>query len=106
MIRRPGTPAADLTDDTPAEVKLARLNRLQKLIDEQAFTISESMVGSVQRILVEGPSRRDENELMGRTDNNRIVNFKGNSRQVGHFINIKISAALPHSLRGELIIAE
>ena len=103
---RPGTPAADLTDDTPAEVKLARLNRLQKLIEEQALKISESMVGSVQRILVEGPSRRDENELMGRTDNNRIVNFKGNSRQVGHFINIKISAALPHSLRGELIIAE
>ena len=100
---RPGTPAADLADDTPQDVKLARLSRLQKRIEEHAATISAGMVGSVQRILVEGPSKKDTNELAGRTDNNRVVNFAGNPRLVGHFVEVSIVSALPHSLRGEIV---
>ncbi|HRH72690.1 tRNA (N6-isopentenyl adenosine(37)-C2)-methylthiotransferase MiaB [Zoogloea sp.] len=100
---RPGTPAADLADDTPQDVKLARLARLQKRIEEHAATISAGMVGSVQRILVEGPSKKDPNELAGRTDNNRVVNFAGNPRLVGHFVDVSIVSALPHSLRGEIV---
>ena len=100
---RPGTPAADLADDTPQDVKLVRLSRLQKRIEEHAATISAGMVGSVQRILVEGPSKKDPNELAGRTDNNRVVNFAGNPRLVGHFVEVSIVSALPHSLRGEIV---
>ena len=100
---RPGTPAADMADDTPQDVKLARLLRLQKRIEEQAAVISASMVGSVQRILVEGPSRKDPNELAGRTDNNRIVNFPGNPRLINNFVDVTIVSALPHSLRGEIV---
>ncbi len=100
---RPGTSAADLPDDTPQDVKLARLARLQKRIEAHAATISAGMVGSVQRILVEGPSKKDPNELAGRTDNNRVVNFAGNPRLVGHFVDVKIVSALPHSLRGEIV---
>jgi tRNA-2-methylthio-N6-dimethylallyladenosine synthase len=104
--RRPGTPAADLADDTPPEVKLARLQRLQALIQAAAERISESMVGSTQRILVEGPSKRDRAELMGRTENNRIVNFAagaGAAPLVGRLIDVRITRAAPHSLRGELV---
>ncbi|WP_018605263.1 tRNA (N6-isopentenyl adenosine(37)-C2)-methylthiotransferase MiaB [Uliginosibacterium gangwonense] len=104
--QRPGTPAAEMADDTTQEIKLARLARLQKRIDEMASAVSQSMVGSVQRVLVEGPSKKDPWELAARTDNNRIVNFKGNPRQIGHFINVRITSALPHSLRGEVEIAE
>ena len=100
---RPGTPAAELTDDTPHEVKLERLMRLQKRIDELAQEVSTAMVGSIQRVLVEGLSRKDENELAGRTDNNRIVNFVGNARLVHHFVDVRITGALPHSLRGEIV---
>ncbi len=103
---RPGTPAADLADDTPQEVKLARLARLQRRIDEQAQAVSRSMVGSVQRILVEGHARRDVAELAGRTDNNRVVNFPGPARLIGQFIDVRITGALPHSLRGEVVIRE
>ncbi|KAF7600271.1 MAG: tRNA (N6-isopentenyl adenosine(37)-C2)-methylthiotransferase MiaB [Candidatus Dactylopiibacterium carminicum] len=103
---RPGTPAAELKDETPPGVKTARLMRLQKRIEELAAEVSQSMVGSTQRVLVEGFSKKDPGELAGRTDNNRIVNFKGNPRQIGHFINVKITSALPHSLRGEVAIAE
>ena len=103
---RPGTPAADLADDTPADVKLARLSRLQKRIEEQATKISESMVGSVQRILVEAPSKKDPNEMAGRTDNNRVVNFAGNPRLIGSFVDVTIVSALPHSLRGEIVVAD
>jgi tRNA-2-methylthio-N6-dimethylallyladenosine synthase len=103
---RPGTPAADLADDTPQDVKLARLSRLQKRIDEQAAKISESMVGSVQRILVEAPSKKDPNEMAGRTDNNRVVNFAGNPRLIGSFVEVTIVSALPHSLRGEIVVAD
>jgi len=103
---RPGTPAADLADDTPADVKLARLARLQKRIDEQAQAVSQSMVGSVQRILVEGHARKDAAELAGRTDNNRVVNFPGPARLINQFIDVRITSALPHSLRGEVVIRE
>ena len=102
---RPGTPAADLKDETPQEVKLKRLMRLQKHIEAHALSISESMVGSVQRVLVEGQAKKDVTELAARTDNNRVVNFAGNARLMGHFVDVRISKALPHSLRGEIMIA-
>jgi tRNA-2-methylthio-N6-dimethylallyladenosine synthase len=99
--RRPGTPAADLADDTPAEVKLARLQRLQAAIADSSARISEAMVGTTQRVLVEGPSKKNPAELMGRTENNRIVNFAGATDSVGRLIAVRITQALPHSLRGE-----
>jgi len=100
---RPGTPAAALPDETPKGVKLARLQLLQASIEAQARLISASRVGSVQRVLVEGPSRKDAAELMGRTECNRIVNFKGVSRLAGQLIDVTITQALPHSLRGEVV---
>ncbi|MDP2134562.1 MAG: tRNA (N6-isopentenyl adenosine(37)-C2)-methylthiotransferase MiaB [Sulfuritalea sp.] len=100
---RPGTPAADMADDTPAELKIQRLMRLQKTIEAQALKISQAMVGTKQRVLVEGHARKDASELAGRTDNNRVVNFAGNERLVGRFIDVTITAALPHSLRGEVV---
>jgi len=103
---RPGTPAADMADDTPAEIKSARLMRLQKRIEELAFVVSSRMVGTVQRVLVEGHAKKDAAELSGRTDNNRVVNFPGSARLIGHFINVRITAALPHSLRGEVVTTE
>jgi tRNA-2-methylthio-N6-dimethylallyladenosine synthase len=103
---RPGTPAAEMRDDTPAKVKSARLSRLQKRIEEQALAISKSMLGSTQRVLVEGVSKKNPGEMAGRTDNNRIVNFVGNPRQIHHFIEVRITDALPHSLRGEVVIRE
>jgi tRNA-2-methylthio-N6-dimethylallyladenosine synthase len=101
---RPGTPAAALHDDTPQDVKLKRLQRLQALIEDNVRRISDSRVGTVQRILVEGPSRKDPSELMGRTECNRIVNFKGQPRLVGQMVEARITQALPHSLRGELVL--
>jgi len=98
---RPGTPAAALHDDTPQAVKLERLQRLQALLEKQARAISDSRVGTCQRILVEGPSRRDASELMGRTECNRIVNFKGPAQWVGEMLDVTVTQALPHSLRGE-----
>ncbi|MDR0234042.1 MAG: tRNA (N6-isopentenyl adenosine(37)-C2)-methylthiotransferase MiaB [Zoogloeaceae bacterium] len=103
---RPGTPAAEMTDETPAKVKSGRLTKLQKKIEEGAQAISRAMLGSVQRVLVEGVSRKNPAELAGRTDNNRVVNFVGNPRQIGHFAQVKITAQLPHSLRGEIVIRE
>ena len=103
---RPGTPAAELADDTPPEVKLERLQRLQQRIDAFAQEVSQAMVGSVQRVLVEGLSKKDERELAGRTDNNRIVNFEGQARLTGRFVDVRITAALPHSLRGEIVTRE
>jgi tRNA-2-methylthio-N6-dimethylallyladenosine synthase len=103
---RPGTPALDLDDSTPAAVKSARLSRLQKRIEEQAQVISQAMVGSIQRVLIEGTSRKDVLELAGRTDNNRVVNFVGNPRLIDSFVDVRITAALPHSLRGEIVIRE
>jgi tRNA-2-methylthio-N6-dimethylallyladenosine synthase len=100
--RRPGTPAAELTDATPHEVKLARLHRLQAKVDEQAQALSRAMVGTCQRVLVEGMARRNGAELAGRTANNRVVNFPGPREVIGRFADVTITAALPHSLRGEL----
>ncbi len=102
---RPGTPAAALADDTPHAVKLERLQRLQALVEQQGRAIGESRVGTLQPVLVEGPSRKDPAELMGRTACNRIVNFAGPVRAVGQMIGVRITAALPHSLRGELDVA-
>jgi len=104
--RRPGTPAADLEDDTPLDVKRHRLHRLQALLNEQATAISQAMVGTVQDVLVEGPSRRDPNELAGRAANNRMVNFSGNPRLIGHMVQVRITQALANSLRGEIVINE
>jgi tRNA-2-methylthio-N6-dimethylallyladenosine synthase len=100
---RPGTPAADLSDDTPAAVKLQRLQSLQALIGEQASAIAQAMLGTTQTILVEGPSRRDPGELMGRTQNNRIVNFVGPARLIGELVDVTITAAYTNSLRGEVL---
>jgi tRNA-2-methylthio-N6-dimethylallyladenosine synthase len=97
---RPGTPAADLPDDTPHAVRLERLQRLQKRLQALSEEYSRAMVGTRQRVLVEGPSRKDAAELAGRTDNNRVVNFPGHPRLVGHFVDVDIVQALPHSLRG------
>jgi len=103
---RPGTPAAALHDDTPHAVKLKRLQHLQAVLEDNVQRISASRVGTVQRILVEGPSRKDPSELMGRTECNRIVNFKGQPRLVGQMIDVTITQALPHSLRGEVVVNE
>ncbi|OWJ93827.1 tRNA (N6-isopentenyl adenosine(37)-C2)-methylthiotransferase MiaB [Pseudomonas sp. A46] len=101
---RPGTPAADLADDTPEEVKKQRLQILQARINQQGFEISRRMVGSVQRILVSDFSKKDPGMLQGRTENNRIVNFRSaNPRLIGQFVVVRIDDALPHSLRGSLI---
>ena len=103
---RPGTPAAEMADVTPAELKTERLMRLQQRIEAQAQAISQAMVGTVQKVLVEGRARKDAQELAGRTANNRVVNFRGSERLLGQFIDVTITAALPHSLRGEVLRRE
>ena len=106
---RPGTPAANLSDDTPHAVKLERLQRLQKVIADNTRRYSDAMVGSVQRVLVEGPSKRDTHEMQGRSENNRVVNFDGGpngARLTGQFIDINITASNPYSLRGEPVIRQ
>ncbi|TRZ66448.1 MAG: tRNA (N6-isopentenyl adenosine(37)-C2)-methylthiotransferase MiaB [Rhodocyclaceae bacterium] len=105
---RPGTPAAELADVPPLEVKQARLQQLQQRIEEQARACSAALVGSTQRLLVEGPARKhaDAGELAGRSDNNRVVNFAGPPRLVGEFVDVRISAAMAHTLRGEVLIEE
>ncbi|MBP6543182.1 MAG: tRNA (N6-isopentenyl adenosine(37)-C2)-methylthiotransferase MiaB [Piscinibacter sp.] len=103
---RPGTPAANLPDDTPQALKLQRLQQLQAAIEANARRIGESRVGTVQRILVEGPSRKDADELMGRTECNRIVNFEGPARLIGQMIDVRITKAYPHSLRAEVLLPE
>jgi len=101
---RPGTPAASLDDDTPMAVKKERLSRLQALINKQALLISKSMVGAEQRILVEGLSKKDPKQLAGRTENNRVVNFDGNPRLIGQFVDVIITEALNNSLRGRVCV--
>jgi tRNA-2-methylthio-N6-dimethylallyladenosine synthase len=103
---RPGTPAAALPDETPPSVKLERLRVLQARIESRARAISASRVGTVQRVLVEGPSKKDAAELMGRTECNRIVNFGGAPRLTGRMVDVTITEALPHSLRGRVVIGE
>ena len=101
---RPGTPAASLADATPHARKLERLQTLQARVEEQARAIGASRVGTLQRVLVEGPSRKDAQELMGRTECNRIVNFKAPARLLGQMIDVVITSAYPHSLRGEVVV--
>ncbi|HHO70211.1 MAG TPA: tRNA (N6-isopentenyl adenosine(37)-C2)-methylthiotransferase MiaB [Halothiobacillus sp.] len=104
---RPGTPAANLPDDTPEEVKKARLQALQALINEQSRAISESMLGTIQTVLVEGPSKKNPRELAGKTENNRTVNFQARPELIGLFVDVRIVEVMPNSLRGELVgIAE
>ena len=106
---RPGTPAANLEDDTPHEVKLARLQQLQKVIADNTRRYSDAMLGSVQRVLVEGPSKRDAQELQGRSENNRVVNFSAGpnaERLIGQFVDISITESHPFSLRGEVVIKQ
>ena len=106
---RPGTPAANLHDDTPHEVKLRRLQHLQATVEDNVRRIGESRVGTVQRILVEGASRKSAAELMGRTECNRIVNFDAGpqgQRLVGQMIDVRITEALPHSLRGQVLLKD
>ncbi|MBC7204131.1 MAG: tRNA (N6-isopentenyl adenosine(37)-C2)-methylthiotransferase MiaB, partial [Pusillimonas sp.] len=100
--RRPGTPAADLEDNTTKEQKLERLYRLQALINEQAATIAQNMLNTTQRVLVEGLSKRSQNELMGRTENNRIVNFPATPDLIGQMLNVRITQTSANTLRGEL----
>ncbi|WP_296509755.1 tRNA (N6-isopentenyl adenosine(37)-C2)-methylthiotransferase MiaB [Rhodoferax sp.] len=103
---RPGTPAANLHDDTPHEVKLARLQELQAAINANIATISNQRLGTVQRILVEGGSKRDNGELMGRTECNRVVNFAGHPRLVGQLVDVTITETRSYTLRGEVMTAE
>ena len=100
---RPGTPAAELADDTPREIKEERLLRLQARIETQARAMSLSRVGTVERVLVEGHARKDSAELAARTDANRVVNFPGPRELIGKLVDVRIVAAMPHTLRGELV---
>ena len=100
--KRPGTPAASYPDETPQEKKKQRLQLLQTRINQQAQGISRSMTGSLQTVLVEGPSRKDPRELAGRTENNRVVNFPGPAEFIGEMVELRITRALPNSLRGEI----
>jgi tRNA-2-methylthio-N6-dimethylallyladenosine synthase len=102
---RPGTPAANLPDATPHAVKLTRLQRLQARIQELSEEYSRAMVGSVQRVLVESLSRKDASELAGRSENNRVVNFAGHPRLIGHYVDLEITQAYPHSLRGKAVVS-
>jgi tRNA-2-methylthio-N6-dimethylallyladenosine synthase len=104
--RRPGTPAADLEDNVSSEEKHARLSRLQAHINAHARSISDAMVGSVQSVLVEGPSKKNPNELTGKTENMRSVNFPGHPRLVGQFVNVVITEAMSNSLRGRVVTGE
>ena len=97
---RPGTPAANLPDEVPMQVKKRRLKILQDRINQMASEISHSMIGTIQEILVEGPSKKDPKEICGRTENNRIVNLRGDDSLIGTFIKVRITDALPNSLRG------
>jgi tRNA-2-methylthio-N6-dimethylallyladenosine synthase len=102
---RPGTPAANLHDDTPHEVKLRRLQHLQGVINGNISRISESRLGTVQRLLVEGASKRDSGELMGRTECNRVVNFAGQPRLVGQMVEVRITETRSYTLRGDVLTA-
>lgn len=103
--RRPGTPAANLHDEVPADVASERLQRLQAAINANARRYAEAMVGTVQRVLVEGPSAKDPDELTGKTENMRNVNFPGGRRLIGQFVDVHITEARTNSLRGEVVQA-
>ncbi|ADL54637.1 tRNA (N6-isopentenyl adenosine(37)-C2)-methylthiotransferase MiaB [Gallionella capsiferriformans] len=99
---RPGTPAAEMHDDTPLEVKSARLKRLQDKLSSLEDGVGQAMLGSVQRVLVEGISKKDLLEMAGRTDNNRVINFRGSPGMIGRFVDVKVTEVVRHTLRGEL----
>ena len=101
--KRPGTPAADLPDDTPYEVKLKRLQHLQAVNDARAMEISKAMLGNTERCLVTGPAKKGEGMLSARTDNNRVVTFEGGPRLIGQMVNIEITDVFPHTLGGRLV---
>lgn len=101
--KRPGTPAADLPDDTPYEVKLKRLQHLQAVNDARATEISKAMLGNIERCLVTGPAKKGEGMLSARTDNNRVVTFEGGPRLIGQMVNIEITDVFPHTLGGRLV---
>ena len=103
---RPGTPAANLADETPHGVKLKRLQHLQAVIEANVKRISDSRVGTLQRVVVEGVSRKDASELTGRTECNRSVSFKGPPRLIGQMIDLTITESRAHSLRGEVRVHE
>ena len=103
---RPGTPAADIPDDVSEEEKKERLARLQQRINHQAMQFSRAMLGTEQRILVEGPSKKDIMELTGRTETNRVVNFMGTPDMIGKFVDVKITDVYTNSLRGEVVRTE
>jgi tRNA-2-methylthio-N6-dimethylallyladenosine synthase len=103
---RPGTPAAELPDDVQPATSKARLSRLQQRINEMAAAISEGMVGSVERVLVERVSRKRDDQLSGRTENNRVVNFDADPALIGRFVDVRINEALPNSLRGDVVWVE
>jgi tRNA-2-methylthio-N6-dimethylallyladenosine synthase len=100
---RPGTPAANLADDTPMDVKKKRLQILQERINQQAFEVSRGMVGTTQRVLVEKTSKKDNNQVAGRTENMRWVNFDADASCIGQFVDVLITEALPNSLRGRAV---
>jgi tRNA-2-methylthio-N6-dimethylallyladenosine synthase len=100
---RPGTPAAKLPDEFSLEEKKERLARLQDLVNQQAANIAKGMVGTVQRVLVDGPSKRNPRQLAGRTENNRMVNFDGPELLIGHFADVHITEAMSNSLRGRIV---
>src|SRR5690606_2434913 len=104
--RRPGTPAADLEDNTSKEQKLARLHRLQALVNEQAAAISQAMMDGIDRVLAEKPSKRDPNDLTGRTENNRIVNFPAPARLIGQMVDVRIISTNTNTLKGEVVSLE
>ena len=104
--KRPGTPAADYPDDVSAELKSQRLTKLQAQLEAQAQVVNQAMVGTRQRVLVEGHARKNAEEFAGRTDNNRIVNFAGQPRLIGQFVEVTVTQALSHSLRGEVVRLE
>ena len=104
--QRPGTPAASLQDEVPEALKKERLQRLQNRINEMATEISRSMLGSVQRVLIDKFSHKDANDVSGKTENNRSVTFAGNKRLIGRFVDVKITEAFRNSLRGEVVAVE
>ncbi len=104
--KRPGTPASSFPDDVTPEQKSQRLTKLQARLEAQAQVVNQAMIGTVQRVLVEGHAKKNADELAGRTDNNRIVNFAGQSRLIGQFVEVTVTQALAHSLRGEIVTFE
>jgi tRNA-2-methylthio-N6-dimethylallyladenosine synthase len=101
--KRPGTPAANIEDEIPLSTKKVRLQRLQDKINEFASEISQAMIGTVQRVLVESVSKKDEKQLAGRTENMRVVNFDGNHRLIGQLLDVEITAAYRNSLQGKIV---